>query len=140
MAEKTKNNRKPGMKTFLGGTILTDHRVTRQLPFLFFLAFLALIQITNRNWSERTIRQIEVLQDTIDELRSESITLSAKLMDASRPSEVLKKVEEAGGKVIGGNPSKPGEPGEIPGVGLYCVFIDTEGHRMSMLQPSPQMQ
>jgi predicted enzyme related to lactoylglutathione lyase len=54
--------------------------------------------------------------------------------------ESMKKVEEAGGKVIGGNPSKPGEPGEIPGVGLYCVFIDTEGHRMSMLQPSPQMQ
>jgi len=66
------------------------------LPFLFFLAFLGLIQITNRNWSERTIRQIEVLQDSIDELRSESITLSAKLMDASRPSEVMKKVEEAG--------------------------------------------
>jgi len=84
------------MKSFLGGTILTDQRITRQLPFLFFLAFLGLIQITNRNWSERTIRQIEVLQDSIDELRSESITLSAKLMDASRPSEVMKKVEEAG--------------------------------------------
>ena len=84
------------MKSFLGGTILTDERVTRQLPFLFFLSFLALVQITNRNWSERTIRQIEVLQDTLDELRSESITLSAKLMDASRPSEVIKKVEEAG--------------------------------------------
>lgn len=84
------------MKSFLGGTILTDHRITRQLPFLFFLALLGIIQITNRNWSERTIRRIEVLQESIDELRSESITLSAKLMDASRPSEVLKKVEEAG--------------------------------------------
>lgn len=96
MKEKSRNSKKPGMKSFLGGTILTDHRITRQLPFLFFLAFLGLIQITNRNWSERTIRQIEVLQDSIEELRSESITLSAKLMDASRPSEVLKKVEEAG--------------------------------------------
>jgi hypothetical protein len=96
MKEKSKNTRKTGMKSFLGGTILTDYRVTRQLPFLFFLAFLGLIQITNRNWSEKTIRQIEVLQDSIDELRSESITLSAKLMDASRPSEVLKRVEDAG--------------------------------------------
>ncbi len=96
MAEKNRNSRKPGMKSFLGGTILTDQRITRQLPFLFFLAFLGLVQITNRNWSERTIRQIEVLKGNIDELRSESITLSAKLMDASRPSEVLKKVEEAG--------------------------------------------
>ena len=96
MAEKIKNTKKAGgMKSFIGGTILTDDRITRQLPFLFFLAFLAMMLITNRNWSERTIRKIEVLQDTLDELRSESITMSAKLMDASRPSEVAKKVEEA---------------------------------------------
>jgi hypothetical protein len=97
MTEKTKNNkRKPGMKSFLGGTILTDERFTRQLPFLGLLAVFALTLITNRNWSERTIRQIEVVQDTLDELRSESITLSARLMDASRPSEVVEKVKAAG--------------------------------------------
>jgi hypothetical protein len=97
MTEKIKNSkRKPGMKSFLGGTILTDERFTRQLPFLGLLAFFALVLITNRNWSERTIRQIEVVQDTLDELRSESITLSARLMDASRPSEVIEKVKAAG--------------------------------------------
>ncbi|MEN8116718.1 MAG: FtsL-like putative cell division protein [Bacteroidota bacterium] len=84
------------MKSFIGGTILTDERITRQLPFLFFLAFLGLLLITNRNWAERTIRETEVLKEELDELRSESITLSAKLMDASRPSEVAKRVEEAG--------------------------------------------
>ena len=84
------------MKSFIGGTILTDERVTRQLPFLLFLAALGILLITNRNWSERTIRQIEIQQDSIDELRSESITLSAKVMDASRPSKVLKKVRDAG--------------------------------------------
>ena len=84
------------MKSFLGGTILTDERFTRQLPFLALLAFFALILITNRNRSEQTIRQMEVLQDSLEKLRSESITLSAKLMDASRPSEVLEKVQKAG--------------------------------------------
>jgi len=49
----------------------------------------------------------------------------------------MKKVEEAGGKVIGGQ--KPGEPDEIPGVGLYVAFFDTEGNRVSMLQPAPRM-
>ena len=95
MTEKAKNTKKSGMKSFIGGTILTDERVTRQLPFLLYLALMAMLLIANRNWSEKTIRQVEVLQDTIDELRSESITLSAKLMDASRPSEVAKKVEQA---------------------------------------------
>lgn len=96
MTEKAKNTKKKsGMKSFIGGTILTDGRISRQFPFLLFLALLAMLLIANRNWSERTIRQIEVLQDTLDELRSESITMSANLMDASRPSEVAKKVEEA---------------------------------------------
>lgn len=46
--------------------------------------------------------------------------------------EALKKVRAAGGKVLG-------EPMEIPGVGLYAGFLDTEGNRASMLQPSAQM-
>ncbi len=49
--------------------------------------------------------------------------------------EAMKKVEEAGGKVLGGQ--VPGKPDEIPGVGLYAPFIDTEGNRVSMLEPVP---
>ncbi len=49
--------------------------------------------------------------------------------------EAMKKVEKAGGKVLGGM-QKPGEPDDIPGVGLYATFIDTEGNRVSMLQPN----
>lgn len=49
--------------------------------------------------------------------------------------EHMKKVEKAGGKIIGGQ--KPGEPDDIPGVGLFASFIDTEGNRLSMIQPYP---
>ena len=42
--------------------------------------------------------------------------------------ESVKKVTEKGGKVLG-------EPAEIPGIGLYVSFQDTEGNRVSMLQP-----
>ncbi len=49
--------------------------------------------------------------------------------------EAMKSVEAAGGKVLGGM-QKPGEPDDIPGVGLYATFIDTEGNHVSMLQPS----
>ncbi len=95
MVEKVKNRKKPNVKKWIGGAILADERVIRQIPFLIFLAFLAVLIITNRNWSERTIRKVEVLQETLDELRSESITLSAKLMNSSRPSEIVRKVENA---------------------------------------------
>ena len=53
--------------------------------------------------------------------------------------ESMNKVSEAGGKILGGDPKKPGEPGDIPGVGLYCSFIDSEGNRVSMLQPLETM-
>jgi len=42
--------------------------------------------------------------------------------------KAMKKVSEAGGKVLG-------EPMEIPGIGQYVSFTDTEGNRVSMLQP-----
>ncbi|HVR99402.1 MAG TPA: VOC family protein [Thermoanaerobaculia bacterium] len=45
--------------------------------------------------------------------------------------ESVRKVTEAGGKVLG-------EPMEIPGVGQYVSFMDTEGNRVSMLQPIPR--
>jgi predicted enzyme related to lactoylglutathione lyase len=43
----------------------------------------------------------------------------------------MARVSRAGGKVLG-------EPMEIPGVGQYVAFVDTEGNRHSMLQPPPQ--
>ena len=43
--------------------------------------------------------------------------------------EAMKKVTEAGGKVLG-------EPIKIPGYGLYISFFDTEGNRVSMMQPT----
>ncbi len=50
--------------------------------------------------------------------------------------ESMKAVEAAGGKILGGS-YKAGEPDDIPGVGLYCNFIDTEGNHVAMLQPKP---
>jgi uncharacterized protein len=41
--------------------------------------------------------------------------------------EAMKKVEGAGGKVLG-------EPFELPGVGLFASFIDTEGNLATLNQ------
>jgi predicted enzyme related to lactoylglutathione lyase len=46
-------------------------------------------------------------------------------------TESIKKVTDAGGKLLG-------EPMEIPGVGQYVSFTDTEGNRVSILQPIPR--
>jgi predicted enzyme related to lactoylglutathione lyase len=43
--------------------------------------------------------------------------------------QAMNKVTAAGGKVLG-------DPMEIPGYGQYVSFFDTEGNRVSMMQPN----
>lgn len=50
--------------------------------------------------------------------------------------ESMKEVEEAGGKIIGGA-SGPGKIDDIPGIGRYISFEDSEGNHVGMLQPTP---
>jgi len=45
----------------------------------------------------------------------------------------MAKVTKAGGKVIG-------EPMEIPGFGMYVSFFDTEGNRVSIMEPTMEMK
>jgi len=44
----------------------------------------------------------------------------------------MQRVNESGGKVLG-------EPMDIPGIGAYVSFYDTEGNRVSLLQPLPRV-
>ena len=45
----------------------------------------------------------------------------------------MNKVAKEGGRVIG-------EPMEIPGFGMYVSFFDTEGNRVSMMEPTMEMK
>lgn len=45
----------------------------------------------------------------------------------------MNKITKAGGKVLG-------EPMEIPGVGTYVSFYDTEGNRASLMEPTQEMK
>ncbi len=47
--------------------------------------------------------------------------------------ESMKKITEAGGKVLG-------EPVEIKGFGWYVSFYDSEGNRNSIMEPLPEMK
>jgi predicted enzyme related to lactoylglutathione lyase len=45
--------------------------------------------------------------------------------------EAIRKITAAGGTLLG-------EPQEIPGIGQWASFRDTEGNRVSILQPLPR--
>lgn len=96
MTEKKENSNKrisaAGLKSILGGTVLASEKVTKQLPFVFFLAFLGIVLITNRYWTEKTIRKMEMVRDSLKEYKSESVIHETQLMYINRPSEVTKRV------------------------------------------------
>ncbi len=72
------------------GTFLTKEKSTRQLPFLLFLALLAICYITNGNYATKKIRALNKVNDQLKELRSEYIISKSDLMFISKQSEVAK--------------------------------------------------
>lgn len=56
-------------------------------------------------------------------------------------NQAVADVKAAGGKILGGmtpDGQKTMEPTMIPGVGLWISIEDTEGNRVSLLQPNPR--
>lgn len=47
--------------------------------------------------------------------------------------DAMQRIAAAGGTVLGGS-QNPGEPDEMPGVGLFAAFIDPEGNLVNIYQ------
>lgn len=97
---KEKNNAIPVtariLASILGGSILTRHRVIQSLPFLGFLAGIALLYIANTYYAEKTIMKSYHLRKELKELRYEFVTNRSRLMFESKQSEVARRLEERG--------------------------------------------
>ena len=98
MTEKKENSKKristAGLKSILVGSALSSDKVTKQIPFVIFLACLGIGLITNRYITEKTIRQMEMVRDSLKEYKSESVIHETELMYINRPSEVTRRVIE----------------------------------------------
>ena len=80
------------LAVFIGWTL--NITLFSEIPFVFFLAFLGIGLITNRYVTEKTIRQMEMVRDSLKEYKSESVIHETELMYINRPSEVTKRVIE----------------------------------------------
>lgn len=85
-----------GIHGVIGGDLLSNHAVLRNLPFLIFLATLAMFYIGNTYYSEKTFKEIEKIKNELKELRYQSITAKAKMLDVCKQTEIAKKVELLG--------------------------------------------
>ena len=63
---------------------------------MFLVTFLAAIYIGNRFHAEKVTREMTRLQREVRDMKAESLSTSADLMDISRQSEVYREVKDKG--------------------------------------------
>ncbi|MFK7934425.1 MAG: FtsL-like putative cell division protein [Saprospiraceae bacterium] len=70
--------------------------ILQNLPFILFLGFLATIYIANAHYAEKNVREIQLLQRDIKDLRREYNSLKAEIMYNQKLTEMQRKVEPMG--------------------------------------------
>jgi hypothetical protein len=82
------------LKDLISGSMVTDKIILKNLGFILMLTLLGAIYIANRFHAEKLTRETTRLQREVKDLRSESLSVSADLMYASKQSEVFRLVKE----------------------------------------------
>ncbi|MGI4751764.1 MAG: FtsL-like putative cell division protein [Janthinobacterium lividum] len=90
---------------FQKGVVSTE-AATRMLPFIFFVAFLAMIYIANRHMAENNMRDIDKLSKQVKELSWDYKTTKAELAFKSTLTEVEKRTDTLGLKTSVEPPQK----------------------------------
>jgi len=84
------------VRDILNGNILTKKFFQKQYGLIIMIAVLVFLYVDNRYQCEnQQVREIE-LKKKIQDVKYESLTISAELMEISRQSNVMKKVNESG--------------------------------------------
>ena len=68
----------------------------RYVPYILFVAAVALFYIGNSHFAEKNVRQIDKLEKEVEDLRADYTTLKSDYMFASKQSEVARNVANLG--------------------------------------------
>ncbi len=81
-------------KSIVESANISLESVVKQIPFILFLAFIAMLYISNTYYAEKTIRDINKIKNDLKDLRAEYIYTKSELMFSSRQSEVAAMVAD----------------------------------------------
>jgi hypothetical protein len=87
---------KKPFQSMLGGSFLGGEKTWKLIPFLSFLALLAMVYITNAYYAEKTLRRIDDIQLELKDLQNEFISSESALMHEGKLSEVSKRLADTG--------------------------------------------
>ena len=98
--------KKSGIGQYLELGFLTSELILKNLSFVIFLGFLAVIYIANSRFAESNIRQIQHLQRDLRELRWQYMTLESENMFNSRQSELAERLKGQSFEAFGTQPKR----------------------------------
>ena len=82
--------------SLLNGSFLVGDKSAELLPFVFFLALLAVMLIANTYYAEKKVREIERMRSEVKELRTIYISNKSQLMHISNQSEIARRLHSQG--------------------------------------------
>jgi len=84
------------VQEFLGGDYLSKEWVVNNIPYVFYVALLAMLYIGNTYYTEKRFKDIERVKNELKELRYQYITTKSALMFMGRQSEISKQAIQLG--------------------------------------------
>jgi hypothetical protein len=75
---------------------ITKERIPKFLPFVLFISGLIILYIGNKYFAEKSYLEESRLRNEIKELRAESLTTKAELVNKTKESEVADIVKDIG--------------------------------------------
>jgi len=97
---KSKSDRRIKPVAFAGslldGSLLMNKWVSGNIPYIIFLAVLAVFYISNSATAERNRRDAVKLEEELKELRYKYISTKSSVMYLSNPSQISDKLKETG--------------------------------------------
>lgn len=87
---------KKGIGRYFALDYLTEGLILKNLVFVLFLGALAIVYIASSHFAERNVRQVQMLQKEINELRWHFLTIESENMYNSRRTELTERLNRDG--------------------------------------------
>lgn len=84
------------IRQMLDGSILTNDKVIRNIPFILFITGLAILYIANSATAEKNTRELNRMSDELKELRYMYISTKSSVMYLSNQSQISLRLKETG--------------------------------------------
>lgn len=94
--QEIRESRKITLKDLLGGGVLSREIVVQQIPYALFLFAILLFYIGNQYRGDGVMKEIIEVEQSLKELRTESVSTAFELMEKSKQTRVIELIKAKG--------------------------------------------